>query len=78
MYSCINQAYVFQEENEGCVAFLMNNDTHSANVEFQNRSYQLPAKSISILPDCVNITFNTAQVITVVELNTFDHRKVEL
>ncbi|KNA18058.1 hypothetical protein SOVF_073980 [Spinacia oleracea] len=60
----LQEAYVFQEENEGCVAFLMNNDTHSANVEFQNRSYQLPAKSISILPDCVNITFNTAQITT--------------
>lgn len=61
----LQAAYVFQEESEGCVAFLMNNDTkNSANVEFQNRSYQLPPKSISILSDCLNVTFNTATVTT--------------
>uniref|UniRef100_A0A803KNC8 Beta-galactosidase n=1 Tax=Chenopodium quinoa TaxID=63459 RepID=A0A803KNC8_CHEQI len=61
----LQAAYVFQEESGGCAAFFINNDTrNSANVVFQNRSYQLPPKSISILPDCVNITFNTATITT--------------
>lgn len=61
--SCDNQAYVFEEDSGGCVAFLVNNDTKAiANIEFRNKSYQLPPKSISILPDCSSITFNTAKV----------------
>ncbi|KMT13987.1 hypothetical protein BVRB_4g078180 [Beta vulgaris subsp. vulgaris] len=61
----LQTAYVFQEPSEGCVAFLINNDTqHSANIEFRNNSYQLPPKSISILPDCLNATFNTAKILT--------------
>lgn len=31
-------------------------------VEFQNMSYHLPAWSVSILPDCKNVVFNTAKV----------------
>ncbi|KAL2941898.1 Beta-galactosidase 6 [Bienertia sinuspersici] len=59
----LQMAYVFQEESEGCVAFLVNNDTrNSADIEFQHRPYQLPPRSISILPDCINVTFNTAKI----------------
>ncbi|XP_057540093.1 beta-galactosidase 6 [Amaranthus tricolor] len=61
----LQTAYVFQEDSGGCVAFLVNNDTKAiANIEFRNRSYQLPPKSISILPDCSSITFNTAKLTT--------------
>ncbi|KAL9233365.1 hypothetical protein vseg_008379 [Gypsophila vaccaria] len=61
----LQKAYVFQGESEGCAAFLVNNDTRNATtVVFQNRSYRLPPKSISILPDCVNVTFNTAKITT--------------
>ncbi|XP_062094078.1 beta-galactosidase 6 isoform X2 [Humulus lupulus] len=57
-------AYIFSEE-ERCVAFLINSDIrNNYTVEFQNQSYMLMPKSISILPDCENVIFNTAQVNT--------------
>ncbi|OMP01166.1 Glycoside hydrolase, family 35 [Corchorus olitorius] len=61
------QAYVFEEANGGgCVAFLVNNDTtQNATVQFRNNSFGLLPKSISILPDCQNVIFNTAKVNTV-------------
>ncbi|KAK1311334.1 Beta-galactosidase 3 [Acorus calamus] len=31
-------------------------------INFQNRSYHVPAWSVSILPDCKNVIFNTAKV----------------
>ncbi|XP_074307939.1 beta-galactosidase 6 isoform X1 [Silene latifolia] len=61
----LQQAYVFQEVSGDCAALLVNNDTrNSATVDFQNSSYQLPPRSISILPDCLNVTFSTAKVTT--------------
>ncbi|GAB4835525.1 hypothetical protein Ancab_000435 [Ancistrocladus abbreviatus] len=82
----LQEAFVFQGETEGCAAFLVNNNTtHLAIVQFQNRSFQLPPKSISILSDCVNITFVTAKVETqhnertvntVVEFNSVDEWEV--
>lgn len=57
------QAYVFKENSGECVAFLVNNDlTQDVRVLFQDISFDLPHKSISILPDCKTITFNTAKV----------------
>ncbi|CAI0468999.1 unnamed protein product [Linum tenue] len=45
-----------------CVAFLANYDnTNDATVVFQNASYDIPAWSVSILPDCKNVVFNTAK-----------------
>ncbi|KAM4114159.1 hypothetical protein ACJW30_04G049100 [Castanea mollissima] len=61
---CQNSFYaiVFEGKKEGCAAFLINNDTHNnAVVQFQNISFKLLPKSISILPNCKKITFNTAQ-----------------
>ncbi|KAB1210499.1 Beta-galactosidase 6 [Morella rubra] len=58
------QAYVFEKETEGCVAFLVNSDSHTAAVQFRNISLQLVPRSISILPDCQNVIFNTAKVNT--------------
>ncbi|KAF2297306.1 hypothetical protein GH714_021017 [Hevea brasiliensis] len=59
------QAYVFTGQAGECAAFLVNSDTeNSASVQFQNASYDLPPKSISILPDCKNAAFNTAKVST--------------
>ncbi|EEF42123.1 beta-galactosidase, putative [Ricinus communis] len=61
----LQEAYVFREKSGDCVAFLVNNDgRRDVTVRFQNRSYELPHKSISILPDCKSITFNTAKVNT--------------
>jgi len=59
----ICQAHVFYPEKGGCAAFLANYDTKSgARVMFNNRHYSLPPWSISILPDCRNVVFNTAKV----------------
>lgn len=46
-----------------CVAFLANLDsTSDANVTFNGNSYNLPAWSVSILPDCKNVVYNTAKI----------------
>ncbi|KAI3925998.1 hypothetical protein MKW98_028134 [Papaver atlanticum] len=46
-----------------CAAFLANIDDHNdATVTFRGREYTLPAWSVSILPDCKNVAFNTAKV----------------
>ncbi|KAF2292103.1 hypothetical protein GH714_011094 [Hevea brasiliensis] len=58
----LQQAYVFETQGGGCAAFLVNNNSNNATVEFRNKSYELLPKSISILPDCQNILFNTAKV----------------
>ena len=56
------QAGVY-ETSSGCAAFLANVDTKSdATVNFKGNSYHLPAWSVSILPDCKNVVFNTAKV----------------
>ncbi|QHO32493.1 beta-galactosidase 6 [Arachis duranensis] len=61
----LQEGYVFEEEHGGCVAFLINNDgVNNTNVQFRNKTYELLPKSISILPDCQNVTFNTANVNT--------------
>ncbi|KAL1810172.1 hypothetical protein ACET3Z_027162 [Daucus carota] len=57
------QAHVFSSENGNCAAFLANYDTQSAaRVMFNNMHYKLPPWSISILSDCKNAVFNTANV----------------
>lgn len=57
------QAHVFSSRQGGCAAFLSNFHMKSAaRVTFNNRHYDLPPWSISILPDCKNVAFNTALV----------------
>ncbi|XP_015576407.2 beta-galactosidase 16 [Ricinus communis] len=59
------QAFVFTGLSGECAAFLLNNDTaNTASVQFRNASYDLPPNSISILPDCKTVAFNTAKVST--------------
>lgn len=62
MYMLILQAYVYKDNSGECAAFLVNYDSRDATVLFENLSYKLPPQSISILPNCKNIAFNTAQV----------------
>ena len=58
-----SQAHVFSSKSDGCAAFLSNYNTRSdARVTFNNMHYDLPRWSISILPDCQNVVFNTAKV----------------
>ncbi|KAK7280700.1 hypothetical protein RJT34_25767 [Clitoria ternatea] len=57
------QAHVFSSKTGSCAAFLANYHSNSAaKVIFNNRHYDLPAWSISILPDCRTDVFNTARV----------------
>lgn len=56
------QAHVFSSGTT-CAAFLANYHSNSAaRVTFNNRHYDLPPWSISILPDCRTDVFNTARV----------------
>jgi hypothetical protein len=56
------RAHVFQSPS-GCAAFLANYNSNSyAKVVFNNEQYSLPHWSISILPDCKNVVFNSATV----------------
>ncbi|XP_071737208.1 beta-galactosidase 5-like [Rutidosis leptorrhynchoides] len=57
------QAHVFSSRTGGCAAFLANYHINgSATVTFRKKRYNLPPWSISILPDCKNVAFNTALV----------------
>lgn len=57
------KAHVFSSKSGGCAAFLSNyNPRSAARVVFNNKHYKLPPWSISILPDCKNVVFNTAKV----------------
>ncbi|XP_061356322.1 beta-galactosidase 5-like [Gastrolobium bilobum] len=57
------QAHVFSSGSRTCAAFLANYHSNSgARVIFNNRHYDLPPWSISILPDCTTDVFNTARV----------------
>ncbi|XP_057806866.1 beta-galactosidase 3-like [Salvia miltiorrhiza] len=59
----LQQAHVYTSESGDCAAFLSNYDTKSVvRVMFNNMHYNLPPWSISILPDCRNVVFNTAKV----------------
>ncbi|CAL9155385.1 unnamed protein product [Musa hybrid cultivar] len=57
------EAHVYKTASGSCAAFLANVGTQSdANVTFNGKTYNLPAWSVSILPDCQNVVFNTAQI----------------
>ncbi|RLN12832.1 hypothetical protein C2845_PM09G16760 [Panicum miliaceum] len=57
------KAYVFKSSGGACAAFLSNYKTNAAaTVAFNGRRYELPAWSISVLPDCKTAVFNTATV----------------
>uniref|UniRef100_A0A1D1XE55 Beta-galactosidase n=1 Tax=Anthurium amnicola TaxID=1678845 RepID=A0A1D1XE55_9ARAE len=56
-----------------CSAFLANIDEHkSVNVKFLGQYYSLPPWSVSILPDCKHVAFNTAKVTTQVSIKTIE------
>ncbi|MCD9645270.1 hypothetical protein HAX54_034096 [Datura stramonium] len=59
------EAHVYYKTSNDCAAFLANYGSSSdANVTFNGKSYFLPAWSVSILPDCKNVIFNTAKVVS--------------
>ncbi|GMP37811.1 hypothetical protein CsSME_00009331 [Camellia sinensis var. sinensis] len=58
-----SQAHVFSSESGDCAAFLSNYHLETTSrVTFRGVHYDLPPWSISILPDCKNVVFNTAKV----------------
>lgn len=70
------EAHVYSAGSGKCAAFLANINTQSdANVKFNGNSYHLPAWSVSILPDCKNVVFNTAKIgsqTTSIQMNPAD------
>ncbi|PON79885.1 Glycoside hydrolase [Trema orientale] len=57
------EADVYTDSSGACAAFLANvDDKNDKTIEFRNSSYHLPAWSVSILPDCKNVVFNTAKI----------------
>ncbi|KAF3772484.1 hypothetical protein EJ110_NYTH57783 [Nymphaea thermarum] len=56
-----------------CSAFLANMDErHSVSVKFLGQTFHLPPWSVSILPDCKNVAFNTAKVQSQTSLKLLD------
>jgi len=53
---------VFGKKANLCAAILVNQDKCESTVQFRNSSYRLSPKSVSVLPDCKNVAFNTAKV----------------
>ncbi|CAM8937839.1 unnamed protein product [Rhodiola kirilowii] len=48
-----------------CAAFLTNNDTMKAQtIQFRGAEYYLPQRSISILPDCKTVVYNTFTIVS--------------
>lgn len=69
------QAHIYYKSSNDCAAFLANYDSSSdANVTFNGNVYFLPAWSVSILPDCKNVVFNTAKVFALFAFSL--HKKV--
>ncbi|XP_057517920.1 beta-galactosidase 13-like isoform X2 [Amaranthus tricolor] len=55
----------FYEKGNLCAAFLWNNKTHaSETVKFKGKQHTLPPKSISILPDCKTVVYNTDHIVS--------------
>ncbi|XP_039014932.1 beta-galactosidase 13-like [Hibiscus syriacus] len=52
-----------QPGTQVCAAFLANNNTHQPlTINFKGQQYLLPPRSISLLPDCKTVVFNTNQI----------------
>ncbi|GAV59438.1 LOW QUALITY PROTEIN: hypothetical protein CFOL_v3_02969, partial [Cephalotus follicularis] len=58
----LQQDYVYTSETGDCASFLSNYTKFAGRVLFNNMHYNLPPWSISILPDCRNVVFNTTKV----------------
>ncbi|KAG6503820.1 hypothetical protein ZIOFF_036144 [Zingiber officinale] len=57
------EAHVFETDSGQCVAFLVNSDKrNAAALHFRKTIYRIPARSISVLPNCKDVAFSTGQV----------------
>lgn len=63
------QAWIYEKPDENvCVAFLTNiHPKTDATIKFRGTDYFLPRRSISILPDCKTVVFNTQRVWVIFE-----------
>ncbi|CAN7051306.1 hypothetical protein IGI04_027212 [Brassica rapa subsp. trilocularis] len=72
------EAAVYKTSSGSCAAFLANIGTQSdATVTFNGKSYRLPAWSVSILPDCKNVAFNTAKINSATESTAFARQSLK-
>lgn len=56
---------VFEKPGSDCAAFLTNNHTtNTATIKFRGKEYFLPEKSVSILPDCKTVVYNTQTIVS--------------
>ncbi|XP_031095712.1 beta-galactosidase 13-like [Ipomoea triloba] len=66
-----------QPEMKICAAFLTNNHTKKpATVDFRGAKYYLPEKSVSILPDCKTVVYNTQTIVSQHNARNFHASKV--
>lgn len=73
------EATVYKTGSGLCSAFLANIGTNSdVTVKFSGNSYLLPAWSVSILPDCKNVVFNTAKINSVTLVPSFSHQSLQV
>ncbi|CAH2051537.1 unnamed protein product [Thlaspi arvense] len=57
--------YYEQPGTKVCAAFLANNNTESAEkIKFKGKEYVIPSRSISILPDCKTVVYNTGEIVS--------------
>ncbi|CAL5432251.1 unnamed protein product [Camellia sinensis] len=73
----IDEYGVYKTGSGLCTAFLANVDSQSdAIVNFNGNSYNLPAWSVSILPDCKNVVLNTAKINSVSAIPQFTRQSL--
>ncbi|KAH7282479.1 hypothetical protein KP509_35G032200 [Ceratopteris richardii] len=56
------EVYAYSNATEKCAAFISNSNSADAAATFNGVSYKLPGWSISVLPDCRNVAFNSAKI----------------
>ncbi|XP_013598156.1 PREDICTED: beta-galactosidase 11 [Brassica oleracea var. oleracea] len=57
--------YYEEPGTKSCAAFLANNNTEAAEtIKFRGKEYVIAPRSISILPDCKTVVYNTAQIVS--------------
>ncbi|XP_059626762.1 beta-galactosidase 8 [Cornus florida] len=72
------EASVYKTGSGLCAAYLANVGTQSdATVNFNGNSYNLPAWSVSILPDCKNVVLNTAKINSLTTITRFMRQSLE-
>ncbi|KAJ7563919.1 hypothetical protein O6H91_03G130300 [Diphasiastrum complanatum] len=73
----LQEAHVYSNGSSICAAFLANTDSGaSATVTYNGQTYELPAWSVSILPGCKQVVYNTAKVNAQTSVVTMTHQDI--